>query len=97
MAQTGKKLYELVTDWPTYYIVKEKIPCAGKDPAALIDRLNAAFAGERKDTADGLKIIKDYGWVHLRASNTEPIIRCYAEARTEEQARELANMALKEV
>ena len=35
-----------------------------------------------KNRLDGLKIIRDYGWVHLRASNTEPIIRCYAEARS---------------
>jgi phosphomannomutase len=94
MAKTGKKLYELASAWPAYYIVKEKIPCADKVPAALIDKLNAAFADDMKDITDGLKIIRDYGWVHLRASNTEPIIRCYAEARTEEQARELADMAL---
>jgi phosphomannomutase len=94
MAKTGKKLHELASAWPAYYIVKEKIPCAGKVPAALLAKLNAVFANENKNTDDGLKIIRDYGWVHLRASNTEPIIRCYAEAKTEEQARELADMAL---
>ncbi|NLD99286.1 MAG: hypothetical protein GX640_05380, partial [Fibrobacter sp.] len=39
--------------------------------------------------------IRDYGWVHLRTSNTEPIIRCYAEAKTETQAKQLADMVLK--
>ena len=43
---------------------------------------------------DGLKIIRDYGWVHLRPSNTEPIVRCYAEAHTPEQSKELAKMVM---
>jgi len=94
MARTGKKLYELAMDWPVYYIVKERIQCEGIDPAALLNRLSAVFADENKNTDDGLKIIRDCGWVHLRASNTEPIIRCYAEAKSEVQARELAEMAL---
>ncbi|GBU20689.1 phosphomannomutase / phosphoglucosamine mutase [Fibrobacteres bacterium R8-0-B4] len=97
MAKTGKKIYELAMDWPVYYIVKEKIPCADMDPAVLIDKLSKVFAGEKRDMTDGLKIIRDYGWVHLRASNTEPIIRCYAEAKSMEQAKELADMVLKSV
>jgi len=94
MARTGKKLYELAMDWPVYYIVKEKIPCEAVDPVALMDKLGVVFANEKTDTTDGLKIIRDYGWVHLRPSNTEPIIRCYAEAKSVEQARELADMVL---
>jgi phosphomannomutase len=94
MAKSGKKLYELARAWPVYYIVKDRISCEGIDPAALIGKLEGIFANERKDMADGLKIIRDYGWVHLRASNTEPIIRCYAEAKSERQARELADMVL---
>jgi phosphomannomutase len=95
MAKTDKKLYELAMDWPIYYIVKEKIPCVDTDPSVLIGKLNQVFADEKRDMTDGLKIIRDYGWVHLRASNTEPIIRCYAEAKSMDQARELADMVLK--
>jgi phosphomannomutase len=94
MARTGKKLYEMASEWPTYHIVKDKISCVGIDPEVLINKLDARFTNENKNLADGLKIIRDYGWVHLRASNTEPIIRCYAEAKSEEQARELADMML---
>ncbi len=94
MARTGKKLYELAADWPVYYIVKEKIPCADTDPAALIYKLSKVFADEKRDMTDGLKIIRDYGWVHLRPSNTEPIIRCYAEAKSMDQAKELADAVL---
>ena len=94
MAKTGKKLYQLASRWPVYHIVKDKISCDGIDPAALIDRLNRRFASENRDLTDGLKIVRDNGWVHLRASNTEPIIRCYAEAKSQEIARGLADMML---
>ncbi|MDR3012561.1 MAG: hypothetical protein LBU70_05050 [Chitinispirillales bacterium] len=94
MARSGEKLYDLVSRWPVYYIVKDKISCEGVDPQALIQKLDGHFVNEKKDLTDGLKIIRDYGWVHLRASNTEPIIRCYAEAKTAESARELADMVL---
>jgi phosphomannomutase len=94
MAKTGKKLYELASEWPVYHIVKDKISCEGINPTALIEKLDKHFNTENKNLTDGLKIIRDYGWVHLRASNTEPIIRCYAEAKTQEQARELADMML---
>lgn len=95
MASQKKKLTELASQWPQYSIVKEKISCEGKDPAAVIKRLDEQFPSEQKNHLDGLKIIRDYGWVHLRASNTEPIIRCYAEARTQKQAQELAEMVLR--
>jgi len=94
MAKTGKKLYQLASQWPLYHIVKDKISCDGIDPTALIDKLNQRFTSENKDLTDGLKIIRDDGWVHLRASNTEPIIRCYAEAKSQDIARQLADMML---
>jgi len=94
MAKTRKRLTEIASAWPRYAIVKEKIECSGIDPASIIGKLEKKFSGEHTDNLDGLKIIRDYGWVHLRASNTEPIIRCYAEARSEKQARELADMVL---
>ena len=95
MARSGKKLYELASQWPVYHIVKDKISCDGIDPVVLIEKLSARFAGENTDLTDGLKIIRSDGWVHLRASNTEPIIRCYAEAKSPEVAKDLAGMMLK--
>jgi len=94
MAKTGQKLSNLASQWPIYSIVKQKVPCGGSDPHHMIRILGASFASERTDFLDGLKIIRDYGWVHLRPSNTEPIIRCYAEARSQKQAQDLAEMVL---
>lgn len=94
MAKTGKPLTELTSQWPAYPIVKEKIALGDNRPSDVINRLTTIFSEETIDTQDGLKIIRDYGWVHIRPSNTEPILRCYAEAKTEEQARKLANMVI---
>ncbi|MDR2577681.1 MAG: phosphoglucosamine mutase [Chitinispirillales bacterium] len=95
MAKSGKKLAALASQWPVYHIVKDKISCDGIEPSELIEKLTARFADEEKDLTDGLKIIRPDGWVHLRASNTEPIIRCYAEAKSEKSARDLADMLIK--
>lgn len=97
MAEKKKCLSELAAEWPVYAIVKEKISCEGKEPQVIINKLVDAFNNEQKNLLDGLKIIRDYGWVHLRASNTEPIIRCYAEARTLNQAKELADLVMQNI
>jgi phosphomannomutase len=94
MAATAQPISSLAAALPSYNIVKEKIPCGTTNPATLIHSLAARFSNEKHDLTDGLKIIRDYGWVHLRASNTEPIIRCYAEARSADEARQLADMVL---
>lgn len=94
MAEKKMKLYQLTSQWPQYFIVKEKLTCEGKDPASIIHKLDKHFSSEHKNHLDGLKIIRDYGWVHLRASNTEPIIRCYAEAQTQDQALQLSEMVM---
>jgi phosphomannomutase len=97
MAIKNKRLSALAAEWPAYAIVKEKIACEGRDPSTIIQQLNEIFSDEQKDLLDGMKIIREYGWVHLRASNTEPIIRCYAEARTLNQAKELAIMVMQKI
>ena len=96
MARTSQRISRLASGLPHYFIVKDKIPCGSEEPAGLIAALDGHFTADRKDLTDGLKIIRDYGWVHLRGSNTEPIIRCYAEAKTERQAAELAAMVMTE-
>jgi phosphomannomutase len=99
MASTKRTVMQCASRWPSYAIVKEKIQVT-VDPRRVIARLTERFsvsglpAGETVDTQDGLKIITADGWVHVRPSNTEPIIRCYAEARTQKRARDLAVMVM---
>ena len=93
MATTGAKLMQLVSQWRQYPMIKEKIPCQNRDPSKLIDMLADQFKYETKDEQDGLKIIRENGWVHVRPSNTEPIVRIIAEAKSDVQAKAVADKA----
>ncbi|MBK7009212.1 MAG: phosphoglucosamine mutase [Saprospiraceae bacterium] len=67
---------------PQYTIIKDKLDVEGLDLDAIFGRLKKSFASEKLNDIDGLKIDFEEGWVHFRKSNTEPIVRIYAEANT---------------
>ncbi len=75
---------------PQYEIRKFKYSTQGLDTAAVLARTAESFAGERIDARDGVRIDFDAGWVHLRSSNTEPIMRVIAEAADGTEAAALA-------
>ncbi len=79
MCQTGKTISALVAELPALVMVKQKFECPRERIEAAVTAVAAAFAGERVNRADGVRIDFREGWVHLRASNTEPIIRIIAE------------------
>ncbi len=92
MAESGLSLLELKKTYPDYQMIKDKITLApGTDMAALLSKLQKKYASENCNTIDGLKIDFPESWVHLRQSNTEPIIRVYAEALDAKTAQELAD------
>ena len=72
-----------------YKIVKDRINIEGLDKNKLLSKVNGLFDGVEKNAIDGLKFIWDDKWIHLRSSNTEPIMRIYAEAVSEDAAKEL--------
>lgn len=85
----------LKAQYPQYFISKNKIELLqGANPDAVLDKLKAHFINHKTNTVDGLKVDFDEGWIHLRKSNTEPIIRIYAEAKTDKKANELAKQAM---
>ena len=88
----GGKLSVLRASLPDYVIVKRKTPLErGADPTELFRKIREASADALgSDTTDGLRLDFDTSWVHLRASNTEPILRIIAEAPTREEAEKLA-------
>jgi phosphomannomutase len=91
MAETGKTLSELRSTYNDYTIVKDKIELPPNlNVEELIKSLQLQYDEEETNTLDGLKIDFEDGWVHLRKSNTEPIIRVYAESSNESRAKELA-------
>ncbi len=89
MARTGKKVSEIVAGLPRYAMIKTKFECTAAESARLVERVKEAFASEKLDLQDGVRIDWPDGWVHVRQSNTEPIARVIAEAGDEGRAREL--------
>ena len=101
LAKKGMKMSELRKTYPEYIISKNRIDLTeGMDVDGLLKRLAEkyqAMADCKVTTIDGVKIDFEDGWVHLRKSNTEPIIRIYSEAHTETRANELAEQVKAEV
>jgi len=97
LANTGLALSEWVAQMPVYHIVKLKTDIGDKNPEALLARMADLYSGERISTIDGVKIDLDEGWVHMRKSNTEPIIRVYAEASSAEAATALGERFMTEL
>ena len=91
LAKKGKKVSELKKEYPAYAIAKNKIELTPAiDVDAILEAVKTKFASEKITDIDGVKIDFKDSWVHLRKSNTEPIIRIYAEAATMEKAEALA-------
>lgn len=91
MAKSGKKVTEIKSALPQYQIAKNKIQLTPDiDVDAILAALKEKFASEKVTDIDGVKIDFADSWVHLRKSNTEPIIRIYSEAATMEEADALA-------
>ncbi len=98
LAHSGKTVSELKKTYPQYVIVKNKVELTPTtDVDAILEKVKRDYAGERLTTIDGVKIDFEDGWVHLRRSNTEPIIRIYSEASTEQRAQELAQAVMSRI
>lgn len=90
LAHKGCKVSELRKTYPNYCMAKNRIDLTPEtDISAVLDRIKEMYADEKVTDIDGVKIDFADKWVHLRASNTEPIIRVYSEAATMEEAESL--------
>lgn len=98
MAERGGTVSELRASYPSYFMGKKKIELT---PELDVDALLVAMAEKYKDedisTIDGVKIDFPENWVHLRKSNTEPIIRIYTEAKSQHEADDLADRIISEI
>lgn len=92
LAKSGKKVSELKATYPQYAIAKNKIQLTPEiNVDAILEAVKSRYEGEQITDIDGVKIDFKDSWVHLRKSNTEPIIRIYSEAHTTEEAERLAS------
>jgi phosphomannomutase len=93
MAASGKKISELVAGIPSYEICKTTIPVERDAIPALLDKLEAKFPEATASRLDGLRLDWPDKWMLVRPSNTEPIVRAVAEAKTMAEAKELCDAA----
>ncbi len=98
LAQQDKDVAALRATYPAYFMSKNKIELTPEiDVDGILTQMQHQYASERISTVDGVKIDFADSWVHLRKSNTEPIIRIYTEAPSQQAADELAENILSEI
>ena len=88
LAENKKTVSQIVSTYPQYTLVREKKQLEKReDIQHYLNHIQEVFQGHPMDTQDGIKVLLDRSWLHVRASNTEPIIRFFAEAPTEKEAK----------
>ena len=94
MARTGKSISQLVAEIPSYYMTKQKFPADKKQLAVLLDAAKRLFHEAKLNTSDGCRFDLPDAWLHIRASNTEPIVRIIAEAKDRQTAQKYIDAVL---
>jgi len=97
LVESQGALSALMKTLPRYEIAKRKLPIGNLDAQEVLAHLSQAFNKDEQDHTDGLKVLRPEGWFQVRPSNTEPILRIYAEAPTMKQAEALADAAAKAI
>lgn len=98
LAERGGSVQQLRESYPAYFMSKNKIQLTEQiNPDQILKAMEQKYAHEQTTTIDGLKIDFSESWVHLRKSNTEPIIRIYTEAKSQKEADELAQRFIQEM
>ena len=89
MAQGSQTVSEIFHSMPQYVMIKDKIELGSIDPQTALEKIEAEFTDAKADKTDGLKLNWENSWLHVRKSNTEPIIRLYAEAKDKDGVKKL--------
>jgi len=98
LAKTGKKYSEVLKKYPEYYIAKNKIELTPSvDVDKILEMIKDKYSNKKINTIDGARIDFGQEWIHLRKSNTEPIIRIYAESTSPKKAEALSQTIIKEI
>ncbi len=97
LAETGRSISDLIGDLPRYAMIKEKLDCPSDKIGEALKLVRRDYSTEQLDLRDGVKVSFADGWLHVRGSNTEPIIRLIAEARSETRAREILDQVFDKV
>jgi phosphomannomutase len=95
LAETGKTVSQLVSEIPAYYMSKEKISVDNQQAQRILESAKKTFDKAKLDTTDGCRFDFDDGWLHIRPSNTEPVVRVIAEATSKQTVRKYIEAVLK--
>ena len=97
LAKENKPLSELVSELPVYYSEKMKVECPDDKKSEVMSEISREISETTDfdlDTTDGVKILRDDGWVIIRPSGTEPIFRCFAESDSQDKSSEMAKWGI---
>jgi phosphomannomutase len=98
LAKSGLSMTALRKSYPDYHMSKNKISLeSGVDVTSVLKKIELKYADQQCNTIDGLKIDFENDWVHLRSSNTEPVIRIYAESKSAKAAEALALQLIQDI
>ena len=90
LALTKRSVSELVSQYPRYTMLREKFKAGTRDDVIqFLNKVESKFQGEEINKVDGVKVMFDSGWIHVRPSNTEPIVRIFVEERSVEKSQAL--------
>jgi phosphomannomutase len=93
MATTGRTLAQLTESVPRMFMRKREVPCPPNVVYRVLERFRRHHAGDGPDCRDGVRLEWEDGWLHVRASGTEPLLRIIAEAANRERAEALVEEA----
>jgi phosphomannomutase len=93
IAVKSKKISAMVKELPKYHIIKDKIYCPPVKAHSIVNEIKKLYASQEISTIDGIKIEWEDGWIHIRASATEPMIRIISESQSKEKAQERLDKA----
>lgn len=91
IAQSGKTVSELNKTLPEYRQIKRKTKCPNELKKKVLDIVDDKLSHYNPDRTDGVRVVLEDGWFIVRPSGTEPVFRCFSEAKTQERAEELAD------
>jgi phosphomannomutase len=89
LAERDVSLSEILAGLPRLVMIKEKLPCPSNKIPEVLKMVRERYSDSKLDLRDGVKVHLPNGWLHVRGSNTEPIIRLTAEAATDEEVRSI--------
>jgi len=95
VAESGETVSEIDATLPSYSQLKRRLNCPNELKGKVLERLAKKLERFNPDRTDGFRVVMEDGWFIVRPSGTEPIFRCFSEARTEERARELVDFGMR--